>query len=165
MSQRADFVAKARAEIGTVEEKENLTKYGKFTKHDGQPWCGSFVMWCANAVGLKIPNCVYTPAGVAGFQGIGAWSNAQTAKPKPGDVVFFDFIEGGAPVEHVGIVIKDNLDGTVVTVEGNSSPDNKPTGSQANGGEVCMKVRAYKTDNKRKLQKFIVGFGSPKFKN
>jgi len=165
MSQRADFVAKAREEIGTVEEGDNLTKYGKFTGHDGQPWCGSYVMWAAHEVGLKVPNCVYTPAGVSGFQGIGAWANAETAKPKPGDIVFFDFIEGGATVEHVGIVVKDNLDGTVVTVEGNTSPDKKPTGSQANGGEVCMKVRAYKNDNKRKLKVYIVGFGSPKFKD
>jgi hypothetical protein len=59
-------------------------------------------------------------------------------------------------------VVKDNLDGTVVTVEGNTTPDKK-TGSQANGGEVAMKVRAYKTDNKRKLKPFIVGFGRPKW--
>jgi hypothetical protein len=78
--------------------------------------------------------------------------------------VFFDF-PGGEAVDHVGIVVKDNLDGTVVTVEGNTSPDTKPAGSQSNGGEVCMKVRAYKSNNTRKLPVFIIGFGSPKFKN
>jgi len=164
MGVREDFITVARAEIGTVETGNNITKYGKFTGHDGQPWCGSFVMWCANEVKFKsMPNCVYTPSGVAAFQGIGGWSNGATAKPKPGDIVFFDFVEGGAPVEHVGIVIKDNLDGTVVTVEGNTSPDKKPTGNQANGGEVCMKVRAYKPNNTRKLPVFIVGFGTPKW--
>ena len=30
----------AKAEIGTIEEGDNLTKYGKFTKADGLPWCG-----------------------------------------------------------------------------------------------------------------------------
>jgi len=121
-------------------------------------------MWCAHEVGFKsMPDVVYTPAGVEKFKGTGGWSNAETAKPEPGDIVFFDFVEGGAAVEHVGIVVKDNLDGTVVTVEGNTSPDKKPTGSQANGGEVCMKVRAYKKDNTRKLPMFIVGFGKPKW--
>ena len=166
MGQRADFVTKARAEIGTVEgPKDNETKYGAFTKKNFLPWCGSFIMWCANEIGFKdMPDVVYTPAGVAKFQGMGAWSSAASAHPKPGDIVFFDF-PGGEAVDHVGIVVKDNLDGSVVTVEGNTSPDSKPAGSQANGGEVCMKVRAYKTNNTRKLPVFIIGFGSPKFKN
>ena len=80
--------------------------------------------------------------------------------PKPGDIVFFDFPGGSEIADHVGIVVKDNLDGTVVTVEGNSTPDGKQ-GSQSNGGEVCMKVRAYKKDNRRKLPMFITGFGRP----
>jgi hypothetical protein len=163
MATGADLVAVATKEIGTVETGENHTKYGVFTKHDGQPWCGSFVMWCAAQIKQQIPNCVYTPAGVSGFQGIGAWANAATAKPKPGDIVFFDFVEGGAPVEHVGIVVKDNLDGTVTTIEGNTSPEHKTKGSQANGGEVAERIRAYKKDNKRKLTAFIVGFGTPKW--
>lgn len=162
MATAEEFLAVAQKEKGTVEgPKDNETKYGKFTKHDFQPWCGSFVMWCANEVGLKIPNCVYTPAGVEGFKGKGAWSNAATAKPKPGDIAFFDFVEGGAPVEHVGIVIKDNGDGTVTTIEGNTSPENKK-GSQANGGEVAVRVRGYKKNKPGKLVT-IVGFGTPKF--
>ena len=165
MSKIDDFLAVAQKEVGTVEgPKDNETKYGAFTKHNFQPWCGSFVMWCAAQVGLKIPNVVYTPAGVEGFKGTGAWSNAETASPKPGDIVFFDFLEGGAPVEHVGIVLKDNLDGTVTTIEGNTSSEKKVKGSQANGGEVAIRTRAYKTNNKRKLTPFIVGFGRPKEK-
>jgi len=79
MAQVDDFLAVAQKEVGTIEVPENKTKYGAFTKHDGQPWCGSFVMWCAAQVKLKLPNLVFTPAGVAGFQGKGAWSNAATA--------------------------------------------------------------------------------------
>jgi len=162
MSQVADFVTKAQAEVGTAEVGNNLTKYGKFTGHDGQPWCGSFVMWLAHEVGFKtMPNCVYTPAGVTAFQGKGQWSNHETAKPKAGDIVFFSF--SGRGVEHVGIVVKDNGDGTVTTIEGNTSPDKKPTGSQANGGEVCVKTRAYKAANRKHLPVFVVGFGSPKW--
>lgn len=162
MSQAEDFVAVAVKELGTAEKPTNKTKYGVFTKHDGQPWCGSFVMWCADQVKFKaMPNCVYTPSGVAGFQGKGQWVNHETAKPKPGDIVFFSFSGKGA--EHVGIVLKDNEDGTVTTIEGNTSPDTKPTGSQANGGEVCKKTRAYRSNNKRHLPVFVLGFGSPKW--
>ena len=165
MSQAEKFLEVAQAEVGTIEgPKDNETKYGKFTKHDFQPWCGSFVMWCANEVKLKLPNCVYTPAGKAGFQGTGAWSNAETAKPKPGDIVFFDFVKGGADVEHVGIVLKDNGDGTVTTIEGNTAGDKKKSKSEANGGEVAIKTRAYKAKNKRGLLPFVVGFGRPAFK-
>ena len=127
-----------RKEIGYVEgPKDNETKYGAFTKANFLPWCGSFVMWCANEAGYKsMPNVVYTPAGVAGFQGKGLWSNAATAKPMPGDIIFFDF-PGGDKTDHVGVVIKDNGDGTVTTIEGNTTADGK-AGSQSNGGEVCI---------------------------
>jgi len=163
MTQATDFVVKARSQQGVVEgPKNNETIYGKFTGHDLQPWCGSFVMWCAAQIGFKgMPNCVYTPTGVTVFQGQGRWSNHETATPQPGDIVFFSF--DGKGTEHVGIVVKDNGDGTIVTIEGNTSPDNKPTGSQANGGEVCLKTRAYKSSNKRNLAVFVVGFGRPKW--
>jgi hypothetical protein len=166
MGQKNQFLMAARAEIGTVEgPKDNETKYGAFTKANFQPWCGSFVMWCANQVGLKIPNVVSTHLGAEKFKGIGGWSNAATAKPGQGDLAFFDFAEGGNPIDHIGIVVKDNGDGTVTTIEGNTSGDKKKSSSERNGGEVVQKVRAYKADNKKKLPVFIVGFGTPKFKD
>ena len=160
MSQRLDFIATARKEIGTKEQPVNSNKV-KYNDNKSQPWCGYFVMWCAKQVKLNLPNCVYTLAGAAGFQGKGLWSNAATTKPlKGGEIAFFNF-PGGESVDHVGIVIKDNGDGTVTTVEGNTSV----SGSQSNGGEVCEKIRAYKKDNKKKLPVFIAGFGHPKFIN
>jgi hypothetical protein len=166
MSQRNQFVITARGEIGTVEgPKDNETKYGAFTKANYLPWCGSFVMWCAAQVGLKIPNVVSTTAGASKFQGIGRWSNAATAKPTVGDLAFFDFAEGGNPIDHVGIVARDNGDGTVTTIEGNTSGDKRKSTSERNGGEVVRKRRAYRKDNKKGLPVFIVGFGTPKFKD
>ena len=162
MTQAADFVAKAQTQVGVVEVPDNKTIYGKFTGHDGQPWCGSFVMWCAAQIGFKaMPNCVYTPAGATAFQGQGKWSNHETAKPQPGDIVFFNF--DGKGIEHVGIVVKDNGDGTITTIEGNTSSDSKPKGNQANGGEVAIKTRAFQAANKRKMVVFVVGFGRPKW--
>jgi hypothetical protein len=169
MGQRLDFIAVARGELGVIEgPKENETKYGAFTKANFLPWCGSFVNWCANEVGLKIPNCVSTVAGATAFMKKGAWEKAEEAIPLPGDIVFFDFPNDGVDrISHVGIVVKDNGDGTVTCIEGNTAPDKK--GDQRNGGEVCKKIRAYKKKNGSKLRRSqavtVVGFGKPVFKS
>jgi hypothetical protein len=158
------MVELALKEEGYVEgPKDNETKYGAFTKANFLPWCGSFCMWVANEAGVKIPNTVSTMAGAAAFKKLGTWSDANVAKPEPGDVVYFDFATGGAPIEHVGIVVKDNGDGTVTTMEGNTSGDKKKSGSQANGGEAVKKIRAYKKNSKG-IPSFIVGFGRPNYK-
>ena len=152
----------SKAEIGNIEgPKDNETKYGAFTKANFQPWCGSFVMWCANKAGVKIPNTVYTPGGAQSFKKAGSWIDGDIADPEPGDIAYFDFPSDGVDrISHVGIVIADNEDGTVWCVEGNTSGDAK--GSQRNGGEVCKKLRAYKK-NKKNIMVSIVGFGRPKF--
>jgi len=169
MGQRMDFIAVANGELGVIEgPKENETKYGSFTKANFLPWCGSFVMWCANEVGLKIPNCVSTVAGATAFMKKNQWEKAEEAVPLPGDVAFFDFPNDGVDrISHTGIVVKDNGDGTVTCIEGNTAPDKK--GDQRNGGQVCLKVRAYKKKNGSKLRKSqavtVVGFGKPVFKS
>lgn len=146
-----------RKEIGTVEgPKDNETKYGAYTKANFLPWCGSFVNWCFNQAGVKIPSVVYTPAGVAAFKKSGQYVKAAKGKrPVPGSPVFFDF-PGGADIDHVGIILEDNGDGTCWTGEGNTTPDKKK-GSQANGGEACLKLRAY-GPNKKGLTVFIDGW-------
>ena len=164
MNQLEKFLDVAQSELGYIEgPADNETKYQK----PKQAWCGAFVNWCAKQAGIKIPNCTYTPAGATGFMDKNAWTLAEQAEPQPGDIVFFDF-PGDAldRISHVGIVISNNGNGTVTTVEGNTSPDKK--GDQRNGGEVCQKIRAYKKKNRGKVQPslpvFIVGFGRPKFK-
>ncbi len=163
----ARLVEVALAEVGYIEgPKDNETKYGKFTKSNFQPWCGSFVMWCANEAGVKVPNTVYTPAGAQAFIKAGTWQPVETAAPAVGDICYFDFPNDGVDrISHVGIVVAVNTDGTVDVVEGNTSPDKK--GDQRNGGEACLKNRAYKKKNGSKLRKsqpvFVVGFGRPAF--
>jgi hypothetical protein len=164
MSQLQKFLDVAQSELGYIEgPANNQTKYQKAN----QAWCGAFVNWVAKQAGVKIPNCVYTPAGATGFMDKKAWTLAEAAEPQPGDIAFFDF-PGDAldRISHVGIVIKNNGNGTVTTIEGNTASDKK--GDQRNGGEVCKKVRAFKKKNRGKVQPslpvFIVGFGRPKFK-
>lgn len=163
MGQKSDLLAILKAEVGTKENPPNSNKV-KYNNNNGQYWCGYFVDWGAKQVKLVMPSCVYTPSGVAGFQGKGLWVNAASVKvAQPLWVAFMDF-PGGEKVDHVGWVIKDNGDGTVTTIEGNTTADGK-AGSQSNGGEVCIKIRAYRKDNKRKLAVTIIGFGTPKFKD
>ena len=170
MGQRADFIAVAKGELGVIEgPKDNETKYGAFTKANFLPWCGSFVNWCANEVKLKVPNCVSTVVGAKAFEKNGQWELASdTATPLPGDICFMDFPNDGLDrISHVGIVVKDNGDGTVTCLEGNTAPDKK--GDQRNGGQVCLKVRAFKKKNGSKLRRSqavtVVGFGKPVFKS
>ena len=152
----------AQSQLGIVEgPKENETKYGKFAKSDLQPWCGAFVNWCGAQAGVKIPNTVYTPGGAAAFKAAKAWFPAKGNTPKPGDILYFDFPGDGVDrISHVGICVRDNGDGTCVTIEGNTSGD--PKKSQRNGGEVAQKIRGY-APNKRKELVSIVGWGRPVF--
>lgn len=163
----ARLVEVALAEVGTIEgPKDNETKYGKFAKANFQPWCGSFVNWCGNEAGVKIPNTVYTPAGAQAFIKAGAWQSVEVAEPAVGDIAYFDFPSDNVDrISHVGIVAAVNADGTVDVVEGNTSADKK--GDQRNGGECCLKNRAYKKKNGSKLRRSqivsVVGFGRPAF--
>jgi len=133
----ARFIEVARSQVGVVEgPKDNETEYGAFTKANFQPWCGSLMMWVAEKSGCKIPNTVYTPTGAAAFKKAGTWADAADAHPQPGDLIYFSFIPHAlpnSPIQHVGVVVKDNGDGTVTTVEGNTTPDSKPKGSPNNG--------------------------------
>ena len=164
----ARFLEVARSQVGIIEgPKNNETIYGAFTGHNFQPWCGSLMMWVAKQAGVTIPDSVYTPTGVAGFKKLGTWTDADKAHPQPGDIAFFSFVPHalpGSPVEHVGVVVKDNGDGTITTVEGNTSSACKPAGSPNNGGECALNVRGYQVQNKRHLWASVVGFGRPKYK-
>ena len=144
----ARLIEVAAAEIGTVEQGENFTKYGEFTKANGLPWCGSFVNWCAAQAGVKIHSVVGTAAGAHKFKEIQRWSNM----PQLGYLAFMDFPHDGVDrISHIGIVVGLIDDKTCVTIEGNTSG----TGDQRNGGMVMVKVRKIGTE--------IVGFGIPKF--
>jgi hypothetical protein len=138
----------AKGEIGTIEEGDNLTKYGKFTKADGLPWCGSFCNWVLAQAGVKVHSLVSTATGAHKFREIGRWHEV----PAIGDMAFMDFPHDGVDrISHIGIVVA--IDGkTITTIEGNTSG----TGDQRNGGMVMVKQRT--------VGKEVVGFGRPKYK-
>ena len=143
----AAVIEAALVEVGTVEKGENLTKYGKFTKADGLPWCGSFVNYVCAMSGVKIPSMVSTALGAQKMKDLGRWKEV----PKLGDLCFMDFPHDGVDrISHIGIVVKVGLK-SVLCVEGNTSGN----GDQRNGGMVMIKERF--------LGKEIVGFARPKY--
>lgn len=119
------MVALAQREIGVKEEPmgsndgARIKEYRTATAGSGVgPWCAYFTSWLAKSAGA--------PVGEAG-QGFGsvdalyAWAqrtgkavqNGPGVKPNPGDLIVWD--------EHIGMVESVDADGTVHTIEGNSS--------------------------------------------
>jgi hypothetical protein len=107
----------ALAEVGYIEQPVNVTKYGKDSGADGLPWCGSFVMWCATKIGLRIPSVVSTAAGAQKFKDRNKWSET----PERGYLAFMDFPNDGIDrISHIGIVV-DVKKNSIICVEGNTS--------------------------------------------
>jgi hypothetical protein len=158
------IISVARKEIGTIEgPKDNETKYGKWTGMNFQPWCQSFVSWCAFTSGLnpkKYPKSASTIAASDWFKKNDRWADARNDDPTPGDWIYFDFPDDGVNrISHVGLCVKNNGDGTIQVIEGNTSGTAK--GDQRNGGMCVEKTRAYVKNNKKKLINGIVGWGRP----
>ena len=152
----------AKKEVGTIEgPKDNETKYGAWMKVNFQPWCQSFVSWCAFTAGVaKFPKSASTVSASDQFKKEGRWSDARNDDPQAGDWIYFDFPDDGVNrISHVGLCIKNNGDGTIQVIEGNTSGTAK--GDQRNGGMCVEKTRAYVKDNKKKLLNAVVGWGRP----
>jgi hypothetical protein len=115
----------AQSEVGQAEQppgsndSPRIAQYRTATAGSGVgPWCAYFTSWAAAQAGV--------PLGEAG-QGFGsvdalyAWAQrtgranpaATGQPPQPGDLIVWD--------EHIGIVESVNPDGSMTTVEGNSS--------------------------------------------
>jgi surface antigen len=121
--------------------KEPYGSTNKFNKWYGLypcAWCAIFVYYVLSACGGKrleegCSNKAYCPS-------IWAWAKAKgyarTSGPKKGDLVLYDWQKDGV-CDHIGFVICDNGNGTITTVEGNTSNT-----SNGNGGCVQVRVRA-----------------------
>jgi hypothetical protein len=118
------MVALAQAEVGQAEQppggndSPRIAQYRTATAGSGVgPWCAYFVSWAAQQAGV--------PLGEQG-QGFGAVSAVMDwgqrtgralpagSTPQPGDLIVW----GG---RHIGLVESVDPDGTIHTIEGNSS--------------------------------------------
>jgi hypothetical protein len=138
-------LAAAQAEVGQGEQppgsndSPRIAQYRNATAGSGVgPWCAYFVSWAARQAGA--------PLGDSG-QGFGrvddVWSWAErTGKampagsgqpPQPGDLIVWD--------EHIGIVESVDADGSIHTVEGNSSDRVSRRSYGSDGGGAVGFVR------------------------
>ncbi|MEV4396263.1 CHAP domain-containing protein [Nonomuraea sp. NPDC049607] len=106
-------------------------------------WCSMFVSWVGEQTGARpqVGWDAWTVAHAKWFAANKRWGT----EAKPGAVVFFSW--GGSKsldaIQHVGFVVKDNGNGTISTVEGNTG-----------NGKVEERVRP-------KSQ--VVGYGYPQY--
>jgi hypothetical protein len=122
--------------------RETLNRDGGTVRaYANAPWCDMFVSWVGEQLGIRpvLGWDAYTVEHARWFKNNHRWGTV----PQPGAVVFFSWsgskrLDG---INHVGFVIKDNGDGTIKTVEGNTG-----------GGQVQIRTRP-KSD--------VTGYGYP----
>ncbi|RSN05176.1 CHAP domain-containing protein [Nonomuraea sp. WAC 01424] len=158
----AQVLAMAKAQVGTSENAYGGgTKFQKWyadsqradetVARDGgsrqdyinAPWCSMFVSWVGEETGARpqVGWDAWTVAHAKWFAANKRWGS----QAKPGAVVFFSWSgsKNLGAIQHVGFVVKDNHDGTISTIEGNTG-----------NGKVEERVRP-------KSQ--VVGYGYPQY--
>ena len=141
----------AKAEVGTKESppnsnnvKYNTWYYGKPVSGSAYPWCATFISWLFK----DEPALLKKTASCANMLSWCEKNNLMVSKPEPGCIVFFKYSTNNRRTNHVGLVIKTNPNGSITTIEGNTSKT-----SNDNGGAVMERVR---TSN-------IVAYAMPKY--
>ncbi|GIH88319.1 CHAP domain-containing protein [Planobispora rosea] len=130
--------------MGSPRAKETVARDGGNVKaYTNAPWCEMFVSWVGEQVGLRptVGWDAYTVTHAQWFKANKRWG----VQAEPGAVVFFDW-DGGSDlsgIDHVGFVKRDNGDGTITTIEGNTG-----------NGKVEQRVRP-------KSQ--VTGYGYPQY--
>jgi hypothetical protein len=116
----------AQAEIGQAEQppgsndSPRIAQYRTSTAGSGVgPWCAYFVSWAAQQAGVPLGESGQGFGSVGALAGwaqrTGRWNAAGSGiPPQPGDLIVW----GG---EHIGIVESVGPDGSINTIEGNSS--------------------------------------------
>lgn len=148
---RAYALTLARGEVGVKESPSgsNRVKYWDWYKqqtgsdYNGEPWCACFASYILTKCGIKTTH-IGCAAWVAALKKSGKF---KTSDPQPGDIVFF----GSGGSQHVGIVDYVYADGTLKTVEGNTSVT-----SNDNGGAVMVRKRDPKSTSFP-----VYGYGDP----
>jgi hypothetical protein len=135
----------ARAEIGVTEqppgsnESPRIAQFRQATvgAPGPGPWCAYFVSWAAREAGVPIGDA---GQGYGRVDDVWAWAErsgksipAGSGRPQPGDLIVWD--------EHIGIVESVGADGSIHTIEGNSSNSVAQRTYGADGGGAIGYVR------------------------
>jgi hypothetical protein len=134
----------ALAEVGVAEQppgsndSPRIAQFRQATAGSGVgPWCAYFVSWAARQAGAPIGD---SGQGFGRVDDVWAWGQrtgrampAAGTTPQPGDLIVWD--------EHIGIVQSVDADGSIHTVEGNSSDRVSQRTYGSDGGGAVGYVR------------------------
>jgi hypothetical protein len=128
------YMSTPQAQLTLKRDGGSLADYGTAA------WCDMFISWVGNHARVRgMGEDAYTVEHAKWFQRVGRWGST----PKPGAVVFFSWSGGGIDgIDHVGLVVKDNGNGTIQTIEGNTNN--------------AVMARERSTDS-------VVGYGYPEY--
>lgn len=96
-----------------------------------EPWCGDFMAYCYRLAGSRSVTRAWASVRLLGM----AAGVSRLFKPSTGDLVRFRF-------DHVGMFVKDNGDGTFVSIEGNTGASGATSDSTTGGDGVYRKIRS-----------------------
>ncbi|MEZ0070934.1 hypothetical protein ABH927_000265 [Planotetraspora sp. GP83] len=107
--------------MSTPRARQTLARDGgTLAGYANAAWCDMFVSWVGDRLGITpvLGSDSYTVQHARWFAANNRWGTA----PTPGAVVFFGWSGGKSfdDIDHVGFVVRDNGDGTIQTVEGNT---------------------------------------------
>jgi hypothetical protein len=130
--------------VGTTEQPagSNETRFGEHYGMNGVAWCAEFV-WDGLAHHLDVDHIksAYCPT-VADWYRQKGRGFANDKRARKGDLVFFDFPDSEPRIQHIGIVVDNDPNSSMLsTIEGNTSSGT--SGSQDNGGGVFKRSRPY----------------------
>lgn len=136
--QADDVIKLAEKQIGIAENGSGSTKFqdwymstdraeetvrrdgGDIEGYSAAAWCSMFISWLGTELDFsdQMGQDAWTVAHAEWFKDQDRWGTT----PRPGAVVFFNWAGGKSldDIEHVGLVVEDNRDGTIKTVEGNT---------------------------------------------
>jgi len=118
-------LAAAQREVGVAEQPPGsndaprIGQYRQATAGSGVgPWCAYFASWAAREAGMPLGD---NGQGFGSVDALYGWAqrtgravpNGPGVVPRPGDLIVWD--------EHIGVVESVQPDGSVATIEGNSS--------------------------------------------
>jgi CHAP domain-containing protein len=122
----ARMVAMAQAEVGQAEQPPGSNNSPRIAQYRSAtagapgpgPWCAYFTSWLARGAGVPVGD---QGQGFGSVDALYAWAQksgraipaSSGQDPKPGDLIVWD--------EHIGIVESVRPDGSIQTIEGNSS--------------------------------------------
>jgi hypothetical protein len=121
----AGVLAAAQREVGVAEQPPGsndaprIAVYRRATAGSGVgPWCAYFTSWAAREAGMPVGD---QGQGFGSVDALYSWAqragravpNGPGVVPRPGDLIVWD--------EHIGIVENVQPDGSIATIEGNSS--------------------------------------------